>query len=174
MKQLPVIVGISLPILFIIVLAAAVFIPARSIRPAYDFLYTVGDPYDNVNGVYAETYAVEGGQLVTKPALAPERKDFPVHAGAAPLYRYEVATDSSHTVTAAEAAAFTLDPGPSSPDGYTVAYEYGHSGIFELFGSNGNESGYFISRNGARKKLHGVAADRYGRQDSLHLIGWIK
>jgi hypothetical protein len=56
-----------------------------------------------------------------------------------------------------------------------VTYEYGHDGIFELFGSRNDNDGYFISKGNGKKKINGLSSDQYSRYGRwFNLIGWIK
>ena len=66
-----------------------------------------------------------------------------------------------------------VDPSRDSL-GYTVAYDYSHDGIFELFGSNSNNNGLFISKGTGKKKLGGLAGNRYWHSSNFKLIGWVK
>ena len=151
-KNLPLVVGISLPIVFIVVISFSVFVPSLFVRPQYSFIYTNNnDPYYGYGQNYRYNYVVNQGSISTEsfPAVINKveqvyKADFPV------LYQYDIKTNTSHKITFEDAKKYTLDPGPSSPDGYIIKYEYGHDGIFEIFGSNNNNRGYFIEKNGAR------------------------
>jgi hypothetical protein len=178
-KNLPLIVGISLPVVFIIVISIVIFVPSMFVNPQHNFLYTFNNDAYPYNQGYRNAYVVLNAHLASTPVPAnPSASvtlqntfvgDYP------PLYLYDVKTGTSHLVTLEEARLYTLDPGPSSPDGYTVNYEYTNSGIFELFGSSGNDSGYFIEKGNSRKKLSGLnATDRYAYSDNLKLLGWVK
>jgi hypothetical protein len=171
-KNLPLIVGIALPIVFIIVLSVVIFAPTLFVTPTHNFVYSTNGNYYG-DDYYQNTYKVVSGHIVLDPvppryATDRQRKDAP------PLYLYDVKTDSSHQITLAEAGQYTVDPGPSSPDGYTIAYEYGHNGIFEIFGSDNSNNGYFVSKDSKKKKLTGLSNDRYYGDGAFKLIGWIK
>jgi len=171
-KNLPLIIGIALPILFIVVLSVVIFAPSLFVNPAHNFIYSSGDGYYG-DDYYQNTYKVVSGRIVLDPvppryATDVKRKEAP------PLYLYDVTTDSSHQITLAEAAQYAVEAGPSSPDGYTVSYDYGHNGIFELFGSDSSNRGYFVSKDSKKRKLNGLTtADRYSGS-GFKLIGWIK
>ncbi len=176
-NHFPLIVGIALPIIFIVIIAIVIFTPSLFVKPGHNFIYTTEatDVYSYYQS-YKNTYFVENNKIISKPTPIPAKEyegygykgEFPT------LYMYDVVTNTSHEVTASDITNLNLDPGPSSPDGYTVAYDYSHEGIFELFGSNGNNSGYFISKGNGKKKLDGLLGNSYGGRDSFRLIGWIK
>ncbi len=147
-KNIPLIVGIALPFVLIAVLAAIVYIPSLFVNPSHNFVYTYEDRY-YYDGSYDTRYEVENGKIVVKdiPRLQSEEMKVTedvVHKGNPPLYMYDVKHHTTHKITLEEAQAMMLDPGPSSPDGYSVEYRYGHDGIFEIFGSSGNSSDYYL------------------------------
>ena len=175
-KNLPLIIGITLPIVFIVIISIIIYIPALSIRPSYNFIYTTNDDYA-YNQVYRNTYNVVNGHIAlqnidVKPPLTNQ-----VYKGDAPdLFFYDVKTNTATKITPDQAKAYTLDPGPTSPDGYTINYEYSNEGIFSLFGSNSRDSGYFIEKNSGRKRLDGLVGQNgtYYYQGYVKILGWIK
>ncbi|PIR82984.1 hypothetical protein COU19_02880 [Candidatus Kaiserbacteria bacterium CG10_big_fil_rev_8_21_14_0_10_56_12] len=172
-KNWPLIIGVSLPLIFIVALSVIVFLPRLFVTPAHNFIYSADTNY-YTNDYYRNTYKVVQGRVTLDPIPARytaenERRDAPA------LYLYDVKSDTSHQITLAEADAYTVDPGPSSPDGYVVSYEYGHNGIFELFGSDNSNQGYFISKGSSARKLTGITSgDRYTNGGGFKLIGWIQ
>lgn len=182
-KNLPLIIGLALPIIFIIVISAFLFIPSANLHPAYNFIYT-NDNYGYYNNVYKNSLKVVNNKLVAESLLdsllEPAATNYPGYVAPAPkgeyppIYSYDTKTESSHQISFEEAQKLTLDPGPSSPDGYTVKYEYGNDGIFELFGSNSNQSGYFISKGAGKKKLNGMDTNNRYNSGYFQLVGWVK
>ena len=178
-KHLPLIIGISLPIIFIIIVSIIIFTPSLSIKPQHNFIYTVYDNY-GYNQKYINIYTIsKEQQIIVETNPLPELpipKDVIYKKDLAPLYLYDVKTDTSHQITLEEAQKYIIDPGPSSIDGYTVKYEYNNDGIFEIFGPNGNSNGYFMEKGNARKELTGLAnTDRYSYYPgNFKFIGWIK
>ena len=178
-KHIPLIIGISLPIVFIIIISAVIFIPSLSIKPQYNFIYTNGNNQYQYNQIYSNTYSVENNHLVLHPqSIQIEQKNNPnIKVIDAPtIYLYDVKNNTSHQITFDEAKNYTLDPGPSSPDGYTVKYEYSNNGIFDLFGgSQNNGNGFFIEKDNGKKALTGMTDNnRYSYYGDFKLISWIK
>ncbi|MES2436620.1 MAG: hypothetical protein V4519_01295 [Patescibacteria group bacterium] len=176
-KNLPLIVGLALPFVFILLIAVVVYLPNVFIKPQHDFLYTMADRNNyNYNTVYKNTYAIENGGLVQRPVELPKlnENDTRVIIDAPKLYRYNVKDSTNKEISFTEAQSLKIDVGPSSPDGYIVAYRYNHNGVFELFGSNGNNSGYFISKGKGGKKLIGLDSAGYYYENNFTLLGWIK
>jgi hypothetical protein len=171
-KNLPLIIGIALPIIFIIIISFVLFVPSLYVKPQHNFIYTTSDYYGYNQG-YQETYKVLNNRIVTERVLPRDKETQQI--GAPTLYVYNVQDDTSHQVSFDEVKDLAIDPGPSSPDGYTIAYEYGHDGIFELLGSDGNNNNFFISKGNGKKRLSGLVGDgRYWYQGNFKLIGWVK
>lgn len=176
-NNIPLIIGIALPIVLIGIVSLFIFIPKASVNPSHNFIYTLenesGYRYDQL---YKNTYSLKGEKIALEqlPALPPEYKDYSYKGETPTLYLYNVEAETSTEITFEEAQKLSLVPGPSSPDGYTVSYDYGHNGVFELFGSNNENTGYFISKGTAKKKLTAFAVSEYYGMGSFRLIGWIK
>ncbi|MEK7095495.1 MAG: hypothetical protein AAB917_02440 [Patescibacteria group bacterium] len=177
-KNLPLVIGIVLPIIFIIIISLVIFLPKASLKPLHNFIYSAETPYYSYNnGPYKNTYKIESGRLITQALpINPEyNKNIVFKADNPPLYLYDVKNESAHEITLEEAQRYILDPGPSSPDGYSVGYSYGHDGIFEIFGSDGNDNGYYVSKGNAKRKLPGLTnGTRYSYDGNFKLIGWVK
>jgi hypothetical protein len=87
------------------------------------------------------------------------------------LYVYDITTNTVKQITLEEAQQYVVDPGPSSPDGYQVQYNYNSNGIFDLFAGGSRRSGYVISKGSTSKSLPGMTSDSY--YGSYSFIGWI-
>ncbi len=171
-KHLPLIVGISLPVIFIIITSIFLFLPSLFVNPTHNFIYSMDDTNYGYNQIYKNTYAVEQNRVNLKPLPL---QTYQTYKGEAPvLYLYDVKKDSSHQITFDEAKKYVLDPGPSSPDGYSIAYNYSHNGVFEIFGSNRNTNGLYIEKKSAKKPLTGLVSSNGYYQNSFNLIGWVK
>lgn len=179
----PLIIGIALPIIFIIIIALVAFTPSFYIKPAHNFIYsqepTYDYSYDYSYGKYQNTYKVINGRIALQPLATSSRYGYDTGAAltyAPTLYLYDVKTDTTREISFEEAKGYTVDVGPASVDGYTVSYQYGHSGIFELFGSNNENRGYFIMKDGHKKKLEGFVQSGYSYSSygQFRFIGWIK
>jgi hypothetical protein len=173
-KNVPLIIGISLPVVFIIIISVIIFLPSLFIKPKYNFLYSNSDSYYTYDfNRYSSTFEVLNGRLSISQLSTTTGITY--KTGTPPLFVYDVKTNTSHQVDFNEVQKYVIDPGPSSPDGYIVKYEYGNNGIFELFGSGGNQSGYVLSKGNTSKKLNGlISGSYYYSYNNLKFIGWIK
>lgn len=166
----PLIVGILLPIVFIIVLALVVYLPTLSIKPSHDFVYSDESPERYYGEQYRNTFDIENGALVAVPLTLAEdmvvRGDFPT------LYRYDMETGTSREISRVDAGALTLDAGPASPDGYAVSYSMNYTGGFLSVGG-GDASGYYVTKGGSGKRLHGITSRGSGYGEDITFVGWI-
>lgn len=172
-KNIPLLIGIAMPIIFILIISIVVFGPSLFLKPQYNFLYSNFDNYYNYNNQYSNTIEVENNKLILKPL--PDFKGVQ-NNNIPPLYLYDVKTNTSKQVDFSEAQKYVVDSGPSSPDGYIVNYNnnYGSYGIFGLFGSGGDNRGYFISKGNSQKRLSGLTNTGYYNYYQFKFIGWIK
>ena len=175
-KNLPLIIGIALPVLFIGIISIVIFTPSLFVNPKYNFLYSTDDAYYYYNQGYRNNYKVDNNRLISEVTQTQPGVAYTYRGDAPNLFLYDVKADTSHQIDFTEAKKLFLDPGPSSPDGYIVKYEYNNDGIFELFGSRNNNSGYFISKDSGKKKLTGLTGNNnnYYNQGPFNFIGWIK
>ncbi len=175
-KNLPIIIGVALPIIFILVIALLAFGPTWSIRPAHNFIYSHDNRDYYYGRQYRNIYDVENGKVVMKPrTINMVNRENVTWEDAPPIFLYNVKNNSTHEIGLVEALALNLDPGPTSPDGYLVEYRSGDYGVFELFGSNNSANGYYITKDQAGKKLAGFQNDRYSYYDrNFKFLGWVK
>jgi hypothetical protein len=191
-KNIPLIIAIALPIVLIVLISLAIFVPPLLIKPQHNFIYSI----DQSTGYYGYSelkyeYVIKNDQIVLQDNPSAGKQETPPSelppisssienrtpvVTAPTLYVYDVQNNSSREITFDEAKNYALTPGPSSPDGYIVSSEYNHNGIFELFGSDGSNSGFFITKNGHKKKLTGFSNLETSAYylNGFKLIGWIK
>jgi hypothetical protein len=170
-KNIPLLIGIALPVIFILVISIVIFTPSLFLNPQYNFLYSNDNSYYNQS--YLNTYVVKDNHVSLNPT--PTTPGIISNASNPTLFLYDVKNNSTHQVDFNEAKNFIVDPGPSSPDGYIVKYQYSNYGIFSLFGSNDNQNGYVISKGNSSKHLNGLntSGDNY-YSNNFKFIGWVK
>lgn len=172
-KNLPIIIGIALPILFIVIISAVVFVPSLFVKPQHNFIYTQENSYNYYNQGYKNTYKIENEHITLQQMPVREKETY---VGDMPtIYLYDVKLNTSHEISLDEAKNLSLDAGPSSPDGYAVNYKTSHEGIFGLFGSSSNNNGYYVTKGNGSKKLDALANSGYNYYSgAFKLIGWVK
>ncbi|MEO6536768.1 MAG: hypothetical protein ABIT47_03655 [Candidatus Paceibacterota bacterium] len=173
--NLPLLLGIALPILFVISISLAIYLPTLSIKPAHDFLYTQDSRSGYSYNGYQNEYHIESGKVTLVPSEARTLGANESPRPSAPrLYYYNTSTNAAREISYEEAQALSVISGPTSPDGYLVEYRYNSSGIFDLFGGNGDGSGYYVTKGGAGKKLPALSAGTDSYRGNVAIIGWIK
>lgn len=184
-------IGIAIPILMVIVISLAVFIPRISTKPTDDFLYTVYDQYEYSRNVW---YEVEDSRIVLK-----ERKKVPntntsstytytryeeytdgvldkEESTPPDLYVYDSENDTSRKITLDEARKLTLKDATESPNGFSIRRgSYGGGDIFPIYYDSGSYYDLYLVKNTYSKEIHpevpSDSIDRYTRY--FENVGWI-
>ncbi len=159
-KHLPLLIGIAIPVLMVLLVAASIIIPGMLVQPQYGFLYLTTSDYSS-----NWEYSVEKGQLTKKKARTPG------DTGSEPtLYLHDITTNTSRAVTFEEAQKLKLDPVQISPDGFEVVQ--GQSGDFLFFGGSHYPGSYYIRGHGVSKRLPLKTEGRY-YYGGYQFLGWI-
>jgi len=177
-KHFTLIIGISLPIIMILLVAGAIYLPQILVKPHYNFLYS--DQFlNNVNNgrhyQQSSYYDVENGVLVKKEIPKEENENGNIEYIDPKLHFYDVVNNTTREISFADASQLSLLPGPTSPDGFIVQYSHHNDGIFELFGgSYDNNRGMYIKK-GVSQHLLAIPNDQnYYYNGSFRVLGWIK
>jgi hypothetical protein len=178
-KNLPLIVGIALPILFIVIISVIIFVPQMYIQPKYDFIYVdENPPYTDMpeSSTYqvVDQYVVEQSASSTSASTSDMIKKKNPYGST--LYLYDVKTNTSRVLTYEQARSYKLNPNPTSPDGYIVKYEYGNDGVMDIFGNGSRDtSGYYVENDSGMKKLTGLVYNNmYYYRAYFRFLGWVK
>ncbi len=175
-KNMPTVIGIALPIVFVLVLVIIVSIRPLLITPAHDFLFTENAltngyvPYVPAGQtIYANIFIVKNNQLTLSPtSFATSTQNTPT------LYLYDIKNNASHEIDLADAQKLSLDAGPTSPDGYNISYSYGNDGIFDIFGGDSSTAGYYIGKGNAKRQLTGLGIAGAPYNDNFQFVAWVK
>jgi hypothetical protein len=192
-NNLRLIIGISLPILVVLIVIISVLWSKISFTPKYDFLYTVdsacGTYYSDCNyapypygSIKWDPYSISSGKIIKNaipkldapagtPTIDPNLKFiYPA------IYRYSVSNDTFKQISFEEALSLSLlEPG-SAPDGTVIVNEGYNNGVFsDLFGGGRSSSGLYL-RNGSSVKNIIVqnTGSNYYYNSNFRLLGWIK
>ena len=131
-KNLPLIIGLALPILFIIIIAIVVYLPSNFVNPQHNFIYKEQsyDSYRNDVVIVGDKVSLAPTNITEKGIVADpylQVKDYPK------IYLYDFSKNASYEISLEEAQKFSVAKGPSSPDGYSIERNYNHRGIFKIF-----------------------------------------
>jgi len=169
-KNISLIVGISIPILMIIFVAASIYLPGIFVKPQYNFLYVSGpDAYSYRNLI--DGYSVQDSKLIKNNVLQ-VGTDNPIPS-ATYLYVYDVVKNKATEISLADAQKLTLDSSITSPDGFEVVYGT-KGGDFLLFdgGRTDYNTRYLQGHNVSKKLNLKLNGDLYYR--NFRFLGWIK
>jgi hypothetical protein len=193
-RYIPLIVGVAIPIVFICMVLLVMLISTFRVRPAHNFLYILDADTSYQMKQYQNEYAVENNKLMliplislsasstvvdrtvsTDPQLIAVSPDTGVRYYKTPtLYEYDVRNQASKQIRFEDAQMYTLDPGPSSPDGYTITQQSTYGGFIDLFGSSYQSGGFVMYKGGSKRKFNGLGNGEYFSPGEFQVIGWIK
>jgi hypothetical protein len=193
-ENLPIIVGLSIPVVMVLVIAGVIYgqqmfssVPA----PTQNFVYALGN---TVIGVplygYApsmpgepcakEYYRVASGTIKKFPT-DPKERDAAFCKGAYPeqsepmFFVYDVVTKKNTQLTFEEASKLVINNVIKSKDGYeyTQNVNRGDSGIFGLFGGGNYDYNARYLKNGSHyEKINLQLPERYSYGGDVFL-GWV-
>lgn len=127
-KNISLIIGISLPILLILIIVAVVYIPRVFMKPVFNFLYVTGPSYST----YGKFYVVNGDLSEKAPKDDYERIKFEKIQ----LFKYDVESKESYEITFQDAREFSLKAANNSPDDFSIERRRVGSSFFSYSGSN--------------------------------------
>ena len=184
-ENLVLVIGLTLPILLIVLFFVAAVIPkSMGTPPQYEMLFTV-NKYDYQNKPdYSFDFKVKNNQLMVKPKKIDDKNNC---CNSAKLMAYdgktetvrEIAVDSSKFADGAEilleeTKTMTIDTNTTSADGYVLdASNYNSGGLLGgLFGGGYRNSGYRVKKGAVGYKIPNLQANDYYNQ--LQFVGWVK
>jgi hypothetical protein len=177
-KNLPILVGIALPIIMVLIIAALTVIPTFKIQPEHDFIFATGTN-DYYNSYYKFEYEIKEGKIqkVSSSYVYPNNYTKPndlKEMDSPDLYLYEVKTERLRKISFEEAQQYVIDQGPTSVDGYNVDFGYrGNYGIGDLFGSSRDNYNAYITKGDAVKGIN-ISVQNQNYYSGYSFIGWIK
>lgn len=176
--NIPLIVGLAIPIILTIFVAISIRVPQVLAKPQYSFVYATG-PYPTYEKVTPESittyrYAVEGGRLTLAQETVsrdPGERYFSRFQQAEPeFYRYDVTSKTSEKISFEQASALHLDEKRNAPDGFRVTRGDYSTGLFEIF-VGGNDRGYYLQKDSASHRIElEETSDSYY---DFEFIGWV-
>ncbi len=181
-SNISLIVGLAIPVVMVIAIAAAVLLPGRNLNPTTDFIYATGSypTYTTRNGdqITQHDIGIQNNQLVdtvqtyrapdTYPSYPGEKESLPQ------LFLHNTKENTNTEITFEEAKNLSLSPERKSPDGFTVSFGKRSYGVFPFFfdgGSSDYEHAYLSNQTASKEIaiLGGNARDMY----SFQLVGWV-
>lgn len=185
-ENLVLVIGLSLPILLVVVFFVATVVPKSfSTPPLYELLFTT-QKYEYENSpVYLVDFKVVNHQLVStirknddknrnynsKKLMAYNAQTETVREITIDLAKAAQAGDSKEVILD-ETKDLEIDASPVSPDGYQLdGSNYGNSGLLGgLFGVGHRNSGYRIKKGAVAYKVETQQDDYYS---DFKFVGWV-
>lgn len=169
-KNFPLIIGVTIPVLMIVVTAAAIYVPGYFAEPpTVNFVYVTGDEY------YAceWDYRIISGRLTRIARPSPTSPKDPTSPECAPVfYLHDVTTNESRQMTYEEAATLSLNPSNISPDGYEVVRGSGGGG-FPFFSDGNNYNDVFLRGHNWSKKMNITSTGQPYEYYNFRFLGWV-
>jgi len=148
-KHLTLIIGLTLPVLMIIVIAAGIFVPRMLNHPKTNFVYASQSIQDVL------TPAEKGGPT---PITTPSTK----------YYLHDVRKDADKEISEKDYKKMSLDTAATSPDGFKV-----ETGSSDSFFGGGNYRQQYLVGHGASYKLN-LKFDPNDYSRDFKFLGWVK
>jgi len=168
-KNLPLIAGITIPLLLILFVAASIYLPGLFTKPKYSFLYLSGSNY-------SPAYFVANGQLnehittSTGPTVYPP--SYYSTGGQPQLFVYDVGKNQSEAISFADAQKFSLNTDPQSPDGFEIVSGNDGGGGFPFFySSSDNYNTKYLKGHDVSRKLN--IPDQGNYYYNFTFLGWV-
>ena len=165
-KNKTLVLGLSIPVIMVILVALSIYLPSLFVKPQYDFVYTT-DGYYNSDG----RYSVEDGMIVRR---VDTYFDYSNNSSPefAKLYLYDVSSDTSEEIQFSDAQHMQLDSSPKSPDGLVINSGGSSGGFFPFFSGSSDYNSEYLVGNGISRKLNvQINGSSY---DGFQLVGWVK
>ena len=170
-KNITLVLGISIPILMILLVAGSIYLPGLFIKPHFNFLYVSGDDYYYYN---QRQYSVQNGKLVKNEIKQPENQNYNPPQDESKLHLYDVTKNESREISFAEAQNLNLDSNTKSPDDFEIVYGSRGDGFFPFFWVG--ETDYntrYLKGHSVSKRLN-LQLNGSSYYYNFRFLGWIK
>ena len=176
-ENIPLVVGLAIPVLMVIALAAIIFLPRAYVQPQYDFVYSTGDypVYINDSDNTRTEYRVVNNTIEKDVTPDQSEQRFPRYDAPPKFYRYSVAEQRSQELNSEELLSLTVDPAKESPDGFRLTYAREHDNFLEAFFGGRDRSQQVLAKGSVSIEVQlttGAKSSNYYWRDS-GFIGWI-
>lgn len=180
-SKISLIVGLSLPVVMVAIIAGLVFLPSRSLTPANDFIYVVG-PYPSYTSKEGKTItqhdiSIKNGQAIHTTTSYSGGKEYDVSPRDKIIiprfFIHHTRTNTNNEISLEEVIKLRLSPERKSPDGFTLTFGKQSYGIFPFFFENRTDMEHaYLSTDRASKEItlvSEVSIDYY----QIQLVGWV-
>ncbi len=166
-KNISLIIGISIPVFMVILIAASIYLPSFfAPAPQFNFLYVMGDSCGS-----DFQFTVENDMLVKHEVKCPKGR-MPKDVR---LFIHDVIKNADREIAFEEAQKLKLDPMLESPDGYEVVYGSDHWGYFPFFYDGSNYDAMYLKGHNTNRKLKlQLSSDGRYYYRNRRFLGWLR
>lgn len=168
-EKIPLIIGLSIPVVMVMLLAISIYLPTLGVQPKTNFLYSYGDEYSRTK------YYMEANKVLEREVKYPDY--YRAHKDAK-LYVYDVTTGNSKEISYEQAKSLILDSSVKSPDGFEVASDdSGSYSAFPFFYSRSNYGQKYLKKGNYTKRLEINKMDgsqSYYYDYGFNFLGWVQ
>ena len=181
-EHLPLVIGLSIPVLLVVVLAAIIYVPRLYLKPQFDFVYATGSypSYVDREGKIRVDYTVVNDRLVkmTVPVeISSDPQDryyYSLRESTPPIfYHYDVSEQKNIPLSEAEVVALHLNPAQEAPDGFKIGYGRDSDDIFESIFGGRDYSERVLTKGSVSIPLNLVKPGEQYYSSDFDFIGWV-
>jgi hypothetical protein len=168
-KNIPLIVGLSIPVLMILFIAGSIYLPGvlSKAKPQFNFLYSTGGNWGQ------EYFFIQQGKLQKRELkqTSPNSPNLP--NSEMRLMTHDVTKNESRETSFEEAQLLFLNTAIKSRDGFEIVYGSYSDGLFPLLFFNGSDyNNVYLKGHGKTQRLNTYKQNRY--INNFHFLGWIE
>lgn len=169
-KSYPLIVGLAIPVLMVIFIAASVLLPRLfAPPPRYDFIYSMADGHNP-----EVEYAVQNGKIESRDLRRSDSNQHRSNYASVKLYRHSVKENKSMGISLEESQKLTLSEATQSPDNYEVVPGSQGSSFLFFYSSNTDYSRMYLKGYGIGRELNLIGGRNfYYAYSNIRFVGWV-
>ena len=176
-KNLPLYIALCIPVVMIVIIAAAIYLPGLGKKPQYNFIYATGENVDYYYYGSDFIYVVRDDKVVkvdrTPNPNAPRPINNNQNIVEPKLYLYDVVKNQSTELTLFQTQQYTLNTSNTSPDGFTVERGNYSDGGFPFDGGSGDYNHWYLKGHNRSRQLN-LALSGFDIYNNFQFLGWVK
>lgn len=166
-ENIPLIIGLSIPVIMVMVIAGAIYLPSLFIHvdpPKYSFMYMSNNTYDGYR------YSVKDSHLA-REEVKTKNNYTPPNTQAAHIFIYNVKTHENKELSFEEASVIPLNTHIVSPDGFKIENGHRSYGMFPFY-SRSNYYTRYITKEHYSEKIN-LTSSNTNYYYNFRFLGWL-
>ena len=172
-KNIPLIVGLSIPLAMIVFVAASIYLPRLwAPQPKTNFLYSLSTSY-----YPAKKYFVQNNKIAERDITYPQNTNYSQSLGDVRLFLHDVVKNESQELSWEQAQNLLLNDRAVSPDGFEVVPGSRGESFFFFFYDSADYSSLYLKGHHTAKKLnlYKIGSEDYSYYNNHYrFIGWVR